>query len=152
MESSSGAAYNAGDKASLRASGIRADLLTFYYHMYGGNIGTLAVKVLHNGTWHTVWEKSGQQHRGTTFDWSKAAVNLGPYTGTIDVMFEATAAGGYRGDIALDEIKLTENASYQKRFEYDALGRLVEVIDDINGDRVYTYDAAGNRTVVEVNN
>ena len=35
-------------------------------------------------------------------------------------------------------------------YEYDALGRLKEVKDPTNGDRIYNYDAAGNRTNVTV--
>lgn len=30
-------------------------------------------------------------------------------------------------------------------YEYDALGRLVQVEDGVNGNRIYDYDAAGNR-------
>ena len=35
-------------------------------------------------------------------------------------------------------------------YTYDELGRLVRVSDTRNGDRVYTYDPAGNRTQVIV--
>lgn len=35
-------------------------------------------------------------------------------------------------------------------FTYDALGRLINVTDTINGDRKYGYDAAGNRTQVSL--
>ncbi|MDF2176839.1 RHS repeat protein [Aliiglaciecola sp. CAU 1673] len=33
-------------------------------------------------------------------------------------------------------------------YQYDALGRLIKVIDPYNGDRDYEYDAAGNRKSV----
>ncbi|OBP13697.1 hypothetical protein A5320_17405 [Rheinheimera sp. SA_1] len=35
-------------------------------------------------------------------------------------------------------------------YKYDALGRLTEVTDSINGNRIYGYDAAGNRIDVSV--
>ena len=38
------------------------------------------------------------------------------------------------------------------RYTYDALGRLVTVNDNVNGNRNYAYDAAGNRTTVSVGN
>lgn len=35
-------------------------------------------------------------------------------------------------------------------YQYDALGRLIQVDDEQNGDRFFHYDAAGNRTNVSV--
>jgi YD repeat-containing protein len=43
-----------------------------------------------------------------------------------------------------DAIAQTKTTTY----EYDALGRLTYVIDPVNGNRDYDYDAAGNRRVV----
>lgn len=40
----------------------------------------------------------------------------------------------------------------QLQYEYDELGRLTDVKDPQNGDRDYQYDAAGNRTSVNVLN
>lgn len=37
----------------------------------------------------------------------------------------------------------------KKRFEYDALGRLIKVRDSVGTDTDYEYDAAGNRKVVK---
>ena len=60
-------AYNAGDIVVLESDAINAtnytDLeLSFYYHMFGENIGTLNVDV-YDDVWHEgVWSISGQQH------------------------------------------------------------------------------------------
>jgi RHS Repeat len=40
--------------------------------------------------------------------------------------------------------------SQNLKYTYDALGRLVQVDDSKNGNRVYTYDPAGNRLSVVV--
>ena len=85
--------------------------LTFYYHMYGSNIGTLYVDVYSGGSWtNGIWSKTGQQHTSGTVAYTQATVNLSAYTGTIKVRFRAVAAGGSKGDMAIDDIEITKDA------------------------------------------
>lgn len=44
----------------------------------------------------------------------------------------------------------TAGSSVTNSFTYDALGRLTNMSDTVNGDRKYIYDPAGNRTNVSV--
>ena len=47
--------------------------LSFYYHMYGADIGTLDVTMEHNaGAGHPVWKVSGEQG----LDWKKAEIDI----------------------------------------------------------------------------
>jgi len=55
--------------------------------------------------------------------------------------------GAYERFVGYPEVVITAPTYY----EYDALGRLKKVDDDYNGDRVYQYDAAGNRTRLDTN-
>ncbi|MHC4961295.1 MAG: hypothetical protein ACYTGA_04130, partial [Planctomycetota bacterium] len=92
LECSSGGANNSGDNAILEGPNLDADAydleLSFYYHMYGGDIGTLNVDV-YNGTWNDgVWSLSGPQ--GDVY--TQATVDLSAYTGTIKLRFRAVAA------------------------------------------------------------
>ena len=110
VETSSGYAYRAGDTVSVVSPVIDAsggDLwLSFFYHMYGSNIGELNVDVF-DGTWQEgVWSISGQQHSSYTAPYAHAGVALSGYSGNIVIRIRGVAAGRYRGDIAVDDIYL----------------------------------------------
>ena len=109
--SSSNGAFDAGDSAILEGPSIVAGNsrnLTFFYHMYGSNIGTLHVDVQAGGVWtDSVWSISGQQQSGNSAAYSQATVDLSSFSGAIRVRFRAVAAGGFRGDIAIDDIEIS---------------------------------------------
>lgn len=102
---------NTGDIAELASplvdlSALTAPALTFNYHMFGDQIGTLDVIV--NGT-TTEWTLSGQQQISDTDPWELAVVDLATYAGqTISVTFRATGAGTFEGDISIDNVSFTE--------------------------------------------
>lgn len=54
-------------------------------------------------------------------------------------------------DLVIGAIREGKNTLAQQTFQYDALGRLIRVIDATNGNRRYNYDAADNRTSVTNN-
>ena len=54
-------------------------------------------------------------------------------------------------DLVVAAVKEGENTPAQQTYQYDALGRLVRVVDSTNGNRTYNYDAADNRTSVTNN-
>lgn len=109
LETSSGSAYQSGDSAillspALNASGVK---LGFDYHMYGSNIGSLAVDVLSGGSWLMgAWTLSGQQQVSNGSGYSHVEVDLSAYS-TEQIRLRATAAGSYRGDIAIDNVVIT---------------------------------------------
>jgi len=70
--------------------------------MYGTNIGTLVLQENTTGTWVTLWTESGNQ--GTA--WFKNTTDLSSLTGTANLRFFYTCAGGYRGDVAIDSIHI----------------------------------------------
>ncbi len=82
LETSSGSAYTAGDKALLLGPSITgANVhLYFQYHMYGANTGTLAVDVLSGGAWiNDVWLVSGQQQASNGAPYTAVDVDLSAY-------------------------------------------------------------------------
>ena len=110
VETSRGYAYNAGDTVSLISPVIDASggnlRFSFFYHMYGSNIGELNVDVF-DGTWQEgVWSISGQQHSSYTAHYAHVGVDLAGYSGKIVLRIRGVAAGGYRGDLAIDDIYL----------------------------------------------
>lgn len=110
VETSSGSAYNAGDTAILEGPVINNGSnihLTFQYHMFGTNIGTLAVDVFDGYSWlNDVWSITGQQHMGNTDAYTMVDVDLSTYT-VAQIRLRVTAAGGYTGDIAVDNLEIT---------------------------------------------
>jgi hypothetical protein len=107
-EASGGVSGNTTDLVSplVDLTALTAPALTFNYHMFGGQIGTLDILV--NGTTN-VWTLSGQQQVSATDGWELAVVDLDAYTGqTISITIRATSAGTYEGDISIDNIAFGE--------------------------------------------
>lgn len=117
-EASSPYFYTAGETAVLGepvvwvpAAGVS---IAFAYHMYGADIGTLHFEVNDGSGYTSKWSRSGQQNLQNDL-YNIATVDLSAYANKyIKVRFRAVAAGdqgggGYRGDMALDDIALFEN-------------------------------------------
>lgn len=107
-EASLGSAGDTTDLVSplVDLTALAAPALTFDYHMFGAQIGTLDVLV--NGTTN-VFSISGQQQVSDTDPWGEAIVDLAAYAGqTISITFRATGAGTFEGDIAIDNVSFTE--------------------------------------------
>ncbi|MFK7747397.1 MAG: T9SS type A sorting domain-containing protein, partial [Kordia sp.] len=107
-EASNGANGDTTDLVSplVDLTALTAPALTFNYHMYGGQIGTLDVIV--NGTTN-VWTLSGQQQASATTPWELAVVDLAAYAGqSITITFRATSAGTFEGDISIDNVSFVE--------------------------------------------
>jgi len=86
--------------------------LTFFYHMYGANMGTLHVDVRANGVWtNDVWVKQGQQQAASSDAWRHADVDLTPFLadGIIDIRFRGEADNGDLGNMAIDEVYVLDN-------------------------------------------
>ena len=86
--------------------------LTFYYHMYGSEMGELFVDVSNSqGLFHV----KGQQTHSANSPWVKATVDLSQFGGdTATIKFRAkTGNASYhdRGDIAIDQICIRSAAS-----------------------------------------
>ncbi len=107
----SGAACTNGKEAHLLSNCIRINKqgtdtchLSFNYHMWGTNIGTLRLEASLDGgaTWSTMWEKSGDQGN----QWHKVYLSLNQFADSTIVRFRFVGVGGNgsRGDIALDNI------------------------------------------------
>lgn len=108
---SSGSGCTNGKQTYLISNCIRIEKqgadtchLSFNYHMYGTNIGTLRLQYSIDGgaTWATMWEKSGNQGN----IWQKVYLSLNRFADDAIVRFRFVGIGGSgpRGDIALDNI------------------------------------------------
>jgi len=124
LETSGGNAFSQGDNAFLNSPVVAIDrenynhTLTFDYHMYGDTIGSLHVDVLSPEGREDkldVFVLEGEQQVNENDVWKTASVNLknhlrpiGGIGGTsFQIRIRAVAAGSWRGDIALDNIMIT---------------------------------------------
>ncbi|MEM8907175.1 MAG: T9SS type A sorting domain-containing protein [Bacteroidota bacterium] len=79
--------------------------ISFAYHMYGSNMGTLRLQVSTNdgASWVTLWSRSGNV--GTT--WQTHTQSLASYTNVpIQLRFNGTTGSSYRGDMAIDAVNV----------------------------------------------
>ena len=109
LETSPGNAGKNGDTAIVESRLIPGygRFMTFYYHLYGSEIGSLYVDVF-DGAWHNgIWNISGQQQSSSEDSYYQATVDLTKYTGLIKIRFRVVAAGGPRGDMAIDDIVIS---------------------------------------------
>ncbi len=90
------------DMNSLSNPGLR-----FWYHMYGGTMGTLTVEVSDNNcaSWTPVWNLSGDQGDS----WYEAVIDLSAYSAsTLKVKFVGVTGSSYNSDMAIDYITVGE--------------------------------------------
>ncbi|XP_033751986.1 MAM and LDL-receptor class A domain-containing protein 1-like [Pecten maximus] len=98
-----------GDKANLRSPSYPASqqkCLTFWYHMYGQDIGTLNIYIsTYNQLGNSVWSLYGNQ--GNT--WHKGQVTVSSRS-SFQVVFSGIRGSGFHGDIAIDDINMGDGA------------------------------------------
>jgi YD repeat-containing protein len=106
LETSSNAAYYSGDEATIESPTLGLDPagVEFKYHMYGSDMGSLYLEVFENNQWIEVWSVSGQQQTSSAAAWLQANVILDEPANTSKIRFRGVAAGGYKGDMAIDHV------------------------------------------------
>ena len=154
LETSSGYAFTTGATAVFTGPTIQVanegSAIAFYYHMYGANMGTLALQAeLPDTSVVSLWSKSGQQHASGSVPYDLAEVDLSAQAGlTLQLQFLATAAGNYAGDMAIDDIFLydygvdTDADGMSDRFEYLSFG-------DFSGSAGSNLDSDGLTNLIE---
>ncbi len=86
-------------------SGLSTPELSFDYHMYGADMGTLAVEASLDGlTWTTLWTLSGDQGN----QWTNHIVSLNSYASATNLRlrFNGTTGSGFNSDIAIDAVRV----------------------------------------------
>jgi hypothetical protein len=89
----------------LNLNTINNPLLSFAYHMYGADMGSLFIDVLANGVWYNnVWSASG--NKGNT--WLTANISLAQWASqTVNIRWRGLTGGGFLSDMALDAINVS---------------------------------------------
>ena len=80
--------------------------LTFGYHMYGGDMGSLHVDILVNGSWVNDITPSISGNQGNS--WQQRMVTLTPYLGNVvNFRFRGITGNDWQSDIAIDDISVS---------------------------------------------
>jgi len=91
-------------------TGITDPVISFAYHMYGSEMGSLRMDIFDGSSWILdVWSASGQQHASASAEWTRPNIDLSAYGGMSDVKVRITGTTGNatwhdRGDMAIDKI------------------------------------------------
>ncbi|XP_056017904.1 MAM and LDL-receptor class A domain-containing protein 2-like isoform X2 [Ostrea edulis] len=96
-----------GTKAIMRSPLFQTtgnSCLSFFYNMNGADIGELTVQIEEGDNTSMVWRKQGNQGS----EWRRAIVTLSSQE-AFWVLFVGRKGSGYRGDIAIDDVSITEN-------------------------------------------
>jgi hypothetical protein len=98
--------------SEMDVSSLSSPEMRFWYHMYGGAMGSLSVEVSTDGggSWSTsLWSLSGDQ--GDV--WSEAIVSLSAYTGSTSLIarFVGTSGTSFTSDIGIDDFIVAEAPS-----------------------------------------
>jgi len=94
-------------------SSMSAPKMTFNYHMYGSNMGTLQVDIFDGTIWLlNVWSKTGQQQTSTSSPWGNAEIDLAAFGGKtgIIIRFVGLTGSAYKSDMAVDNIRISSTA------------------------------------------
>ncbi len=123
-------------------TGLTAPTFSFYFHMYGADMGSLTLEVSDNGgtSWSApILQLNSQQQSAASDPWLQEEVDLSTYAGqSIMLRFKATNEGELSA-FSLDQFRVFDadndiiNGQADVFFEYDEAGnrvrRYYEVID-----------------------
>ena len=117
----------------LDLTAISGPQLSFWYHMYGANMGELHVDVLFNGVWTEDVAAPVIGNQGNL--WKKVVVDLSAFAGeVINVRFRGITGADFASDLALDDINLIESnvapdAAFVANYTSACVGNTVTLLD-----------------------
>ncbi|MDC0338410.1 GEVED domain-containing protein [Flavobacteriales bacterium] len=120
--------------------------ISYYYHMFGLDIGSLALQVNVGSGWTSLWSVSGMQQGSSESGFGQNTVSLAAYAGeaSCQVRFLATRADGFDSDIALDDIVVSDLVgAITGNFEFVNLtvnntGGNIDLLSDVEMDGALT--------------
>ncbi len=87
-------------------TGMSTPTLEFYYHMYGGDMGTLQVNIYETETQNLYTDVITPISGDHGDVWTLATIDLSQYTVDFRVEFIGTTGGGYESDICIDDFSI----------------------------------------------
>lgn len=112
-----GTGASQGDSAILISptfdvTSLTAPYLTYFIHMYGGDMGDLLVETTTDGgaTWTSAYTISGQVQTSDAAPWTQIDVAL-PSSSSLQIRFIAVTGSSFETDMAIDSVRVGEMPS-----------------------------------------
>ncbi len=135
-------------------TGTNSPTVSYWYHAYGGGIGSLHLDVLSEGQWHldigppVVGEQGSQ--------WLQEDADLSAFEGNMVVLrFRGRTGGSWLADLAIDDINLTTLplAGFETEYDTFCLGQTVPLQNTTTYGLSYSWTVTpGNFSFVGGNN
>lgn len=121
VEASSSACQGGDTQAVLTGTSFEAGSistnLTFWYHMFGNNMGTLHVDIFDGSSWNNdVFTLVGSRQATGSDPFLQANIDLSNYSGTINYRFRYDGVTGWSSDASLDDIQVITNGKLLTNF------------------------------------
>lgn len=93
----------------LRIPANNSPPMVFYAHGYGTTIPNLIIEVNNGSGWQSAAVFRSHPQTSNNSQWTKRTVDLKPYSGsTLKIRFKTVHLGGFDGDLAIDNINISE--------------------------------------------
>lgn len=97
------------NSACADISGLSEPTLSFWYHMFGVEMGKLYVEIdTGSATWFAIDSIIGQVQTSSNDEWLINRIDLSPYPDMEKLRFRGLVGSSYHSDIAIDDIKIYE--------------------------------------------
>ncbi|NNC95023.1 MAG: S8 family serine peptidase [Chitinophagales bacterium] len=132
-----------------------APTLSYWYHMFGTNIGSLHLDIFDGSTWTIDAHPAIIGNQGDI--WNETNLSLAPYIGkTINLRFRGVTGVGFESDIAVDDIEIVDlNSPPISAFTSDLQilcpGETAAFIDQTSGAAATWAWSVNPNTVIFVN-
>lgn len=124
----------------LDLSGLDTPMVSFYYHMYGSDMGSLSLEVSSDSgsTWTTITTFNGPQHALKANYWTEELASIYNHKSAYTlVRFKAVHGPSFKSDVAIDNVTVREKASCENPYN---LG----LISKTDTSATITFDGGGN--------
>ncbi len=133
-------------------------IFRFNYHMFGTDIGNLAIRINNGSGWKTIWLERGNKGN----QWNSATIDLSSYIGDIvKLQLDSSTGLGFRSDAAIDNLKLevVENSSINYIFNnsswspnspdlVDNPSTNIDNIEIVSGNPTFTNEVIANNVTI----
>lgn len=118
--------------------------LSFWFHMYGNNMGSLKLDVFVDSSWHTDIMTPLVGNKGNS--WIEQKVDLSNYKGKmVKLRFRGITGSDYLSDIALDDIIVTDTVVADFTTAQNS-GQTVDFTNQSAGSGINTWDFGDGNT------